>query len=193
MEKIKTRCNVINAKIISNNNKIKELENNPIIKEYFKLVNENNELATELKKTQKEYEDKLFELEIERMKNCSHQYIIGNETNDTYRYTSFYCIKCKLYTFFEDNMNNSESLTPIQQQMGNIFHETRQNAKFMHCACHPALADKIYTGIISQNPDISDKELIKYFKAALHNIETKDEEKHIKHLGLRKNYKDYIL
>ena len=193
MENIKAQYNLINNKIRTNNNRLKELENNPLIIEYFSLMEENKELIVESENIEKEYQSKKYESEIKKMRECTHQYVIGNIGNEGYKYTSFYCIKCKLYTFFDNNMKNYEFLTDVQKQMGTIFNETRNQANFNHIICHPALADKIYNGIITKYPTISDKEMLKYFKTALHNIENKDNEKHIKHLGLRKNYKDYVI
>lgn len=140
-------------------------KNGKIKKKYIKFKNNNPENIK-------------LSIQEQRMINCSHIFVLTSNVGewDDYRdnpYISYYCIKCGLDTKYRNN--NSEILSsPIQNNMIDIYRKTARNGVLINCICNSELAEKIYREIITNNPNISDKDLSMQFKTIHYNIVQKN-------------------
>ena len=189
-EAIKSEYENLTKKIIDYDSRIKQLLKIDELKEYATLMSENTKLQQDL-------ENILKELKKQKMLECEHVFIIGDIIHEedccrVDKVATHYCIKCGLDTTYAINNIPHSYLSKIQSSMYEIYRQTAKNGTIIETICSPILAQKIYEGIKKQNPNISDEDLIKYFNAALHNIEKNNHEKHFKHLGLIKHHNTYI-
>lgn len=181
----------LRKKLIKNVSRIEVLEKEEIVREYKKLT----ETTT---KDYKELEELNFQIVQDKMKNCSHIFIINQIDNiwdghrtDTYKYCG--CIKCGLDSRYTDN---NYYASPLQKKMVDIYKETLKNGIVIKDICSLDLARAIYSGILKVYPNIPDEVAINYFKVALNNIRTNNvtqnvREKRIKRLGLHPSFKSW--
>jgi len=186
LEAVKKEYEKIKNQIEQNRQIISDLEEDENIKKYIDIKNKIDKLEDNFITISLEYQ-------VKQMDECNHIYVktcVDNffDYHRTDKTEHYYCIKCGLDTLLASKEQHKD---PHYARIVKIFKKTRYKAIHLsEYECHPALAKKIYEGILKVHPDISDEDLIKYFKIAIHNIKTNNEEDHIKHLGLTKNYSD---
>lgn len=175
-----------------------------------KLINQEEKLLQQMKENRKIYSElveeekvkeylevcyrlekishELEEIELKKIDSCKHLYVIGYKDRyyDGHRWETdeyLYCIKCGLNSIYTEKNSN---LTKIQKHMQYLClnSETRERVPFgiklKDVYCDPSLAAGIYNGIIKAHSDISDEELVKYFKVALNSIQNKPKTESVK-------------
>lgn len=143
---------------------IKPLEENDVVKKYFELKKQNENL----------YEKQLTlykEMKEEEYKCCEHVLVYSEIEHDGYdgrTYRSCGCIKCGL-----DNSvskRKREWLPFSQKIMYDYLSEKYLSGMETKIACDLDLAQAIYSKIKETHPGIDDEMAIKYFEIALDNI-----------------------
>ena len=184
MRKSKKIYNEILNEINNNQEKIKELENNDIIKEYFKLL-----------QTSKNLEEirinKYKNMKLDEYSHCKHIWIIVSTKT---KYESYGCIKCGL----DQRVYNCDYCREFSFDEQIMFDYLVDYPSFdgtiTNIYCDLELAKAIFNRIKEKNPRISDKMVLKYFEIALDNIRNipvSDERKNsrIKRLSLESKFK----
>ena len=185
--------------------KIAKKRNN--IFEQINILSEDEKVKLYLNLKNKNYllEKELFELykqrKIEKYKTCKH--ILVNTICDydeiegkTYYYSG--CIKCGLdekVLYLTDRFDSKYNFSSEQQ----IMYEYRNDLNYLSgnktdIKCDLELASAIYKKIKESQPNINDIIALKYLKAALFNIKTKQvnnnrKKNRIKRLSLKMDYK----
>lgn len=141
---------------------IKKLEKNPIIKEYFELIKENEKLYRDQINMQEE-------LIKDKFSSCNHIFI--NIKKDPKKICG--CIKCKLT---DDVLLEERSLLSYNQKIMYDYLKNNKNiyndSIISNVTCDLELAKAIYDKIIENYNNIDDETVKKYFEIALDNIRT---------------------
>ncbi len=151
-------------------NKLKELENNEIVKEYLTL--QKQERALEIKQLKMYKEEKVKEYD-----SCNHIWVHVLHDYDSWEgrsYNYYGCIKCGLdQRVFElmDRLRDKDFLSLDQQIMydylyGRSFIVTGKGIN-THLSCDFNLAKELYTKIKQEYQDIDDETTINIFEKKL--------------------------
>lgn len=143
---------------------MKPLEENDVVKKYFELKKQNENL----------YEKQLTlyqEMKKEEYKCCEHILVYSEIEYDRYEgrtYRSCGCIKCGL----DNSVSKRERkwLPFFQKIMYDYLSEKYLSGREIKIACDLDLAQAIYSKIKEIHPDINDEIAVKYFEIALDNI-----------------------
>lgn len=135
---------------------------------------------------------------------CKHIFITSNveikkkKTKDFIEAESFdtcFCVKCGQSLTYSTCEYTDKNIDSIIENFGYEFYEENESLSpdEQVCFCDKDLGIGIYKGIIRQFPDIDDEKALKYLKAALNNIRTKQkteevQKKRIKRLGLHPEF-----
>lgn len=155
-------------------NQINDLKNNDIIKKYFDLCNQNNELVSQQR-------DLYKQIKISEYSSCNHIWVNTLQDHDRYEgrsYNYYGCIKCGLdQRVFQlaEQYPDLNWLTFEQRIMYDFmkgrFCFRKSEDKIL---CDLDLAKEIYKKIKEKNPNIDDKTVEKYLKIELKNKEKND-------------------
>lgn len=145
-------------------------------------------------KLNEEFEMVTLDLETQKMMNCNHLFIIGEiiREEDACRidkYPIHYCVKCGLNSLHLLNQTPTQFLTPLEIKMRSIYQKTSHHGVVVKEVCSVDLAKKIYDDVKLLHPNISDEDLVDYFKIELHHVNQQKEEKH---LGLKKMFQSIM-
>lgn len=131
----------------------------------------------------------------EQMNSCEHIFIIGSydKLNDGHRTELMeypFCIKCGLDSIYAlNNEINYKKYFPYKYEIGKLYLETKHKGILLKDVdCSRELSVTITKRIKEKIPNITDEQLIKYFKASLYNIKNKTEKvkiKRLERLGLK--------
>lgn len=199
MDNLKLKYEQIRLKRKIIKEEINKLETNRIIKRYFYLRAENDELTYE--------EEKIYkELKIQEYSTCNHIWIktLCDPDIDEEDLKDSYCgcIKCglnekafymiKWYDYRPDDLELDDRIMYDFFRNHYVNHEIYDNL-----FCNLDLAKAIYLKIKEAHPGINDETAIKYLHAALHfirDIRVSDERKvsRAKRLSLTPDYFNII-
>lgn len=185
------------AKIVSERKEIitqiNELADNEKVKTYFRLCNQNNQLAEQQK-------DLYKQIKVEEYSSCNHIWVTTLHDYDSFEGRSYNycgCMKCgldqRIFNLME-NCHKSDYLTLEQQIMYNFMYRSSYKSGIdTKVLCDLDLAKAIYAKIKEAHPDIDDEIARKYFEIALDNIrksKVNDERKasRIKRLSLNPKF-----
>lgn len=148
--------------------RIQELENSKIIKEYKELKKQNDCLYHEQLKTYKNIKEKEYD-------SCEHILVYSEIEQDVYdgrTHKSCGCIKCGL----DNSVLNYDRnwISYDKQVMYNYLQNNYLNGKHTKINCNIGLAQAIYSKIKGIYPNIDDETVIKYFEIELNNIKNID-------------------
>ena len=160
MRKAKKIYQEILNEININQDKIKELENNDIIKQYFILLKESKELE---EKRMKNYKN----MKLDEFRHCKHIWIISSTVT---KVESYGCIKCGLDEKFYNNPNSYEFSFQEQIMYEYMIEHPSLDGIITDIYCDLELAKAIFKKIKEKNPTISDELILKYFEISLDNI-----------------------
>lgn len=171
---------------------LQELEENPFVQKYIRLWKENNTLVSSM-------ENLYNSMKLEEYETCNHVGVLCKEYFDTYggrTYGTYGCIKCGL----NQAMASGERLYETRDEIAMIQyfkkHRYMDFEEIEDVACDLELATAITRKIREAHPDISDEDLVKYFKKTLKNIRKTNASEAIKKsriqkLSLRPNFQNW--
>lgn len=144
--------------------KIRQLEESEILKEYFELTKQNESLYN---KQLSLYKD----IKYEEYDSCEHILVDSKKDYDRWEgrtYRSKGCIKCGLDNSILDM--DEKFLSPYGKIMYSYLRKKHLFGIETNIACDLELAKAIYSKIKQAHPDIDDETAIKYLENALNNI-----------------------
>ena len=149
------------------NKKIKDLENNNLIKRYNELLEEKEELLllrrqTYIKMKKQEYE------------NCEHLWLIG--------YDEDFCLKCGLSTHYKFIIDKSDYYRlDLDHRIMHDYLKDKNLYELIHkCGLvtyiheDNSLVIEMYNKIKDKYSNINDEQIIHYINSAIHNIDKKN-------------------
>ena len=146
---------------------IHELKNNDVVKRYFDLCNQNEQLA-------KQQKDLYKQAKVEEYSSCNHIWVNTFHERDSYERRSYNyhgCIKCGLdekVFYLRDQIYNIDIFTPEQRIMYDFMQEhSYHNGIVTKIFCNLDLAKAIYSKIKETYPDIDDETAKEYFEIEL--------------------------
>lgn len=161
----------VTAEKVAVDKRIDFLKENEIIKEYFKLLDEKNELENEQKELFKK-------MKFQEYSNCSHIWVTTLVDYDkgegrSYRYCG--CIKCGLdqqtYNLIENiGLAHLNPLNRIMYDYMSKHYGYEFIGKQIDIYCDLNIASIIYNEIKKELPDIDDDTLIKHFEKVYSGI-----------------------
>ena len=158
MRKTKKIYQQILNEININQEKIKELENNDIIKQYLNLIKESKKLE----------EKKIINyknMKLDEFNHCKHIWINTSTTKESHG-----CIKCGLdWKVYNQSYYNSLTLDE-EVMLEYLIDYHNIDGIVTNNYCDLELAKAIFKKIKEKNPIISDELALKYFEIALDNI-----------------------
>lgn len=150
--------------------KLNELENTSELKEYFQLSDQNKLLLLQ-------QEDLIKKIKFQEYSKCNHIWVTTKYDYDPFEgrsYTYNGCIKCGLNkeVMYKVNQTFGFASLNLSDSIMYEFIKKHINLDGLHTneSCDLNLAVAIYSKIKANHPDIDDKTICKYFKAALNNI-----------------------
>ena len=146
---------------------IEHLKESEIIKKYFNLLSQSEELSTK--------KEKLYEqIKKEEYSSCNHIWIptyINNFVANGVTYHT--CVKCGL----DENVSREPMLGLEKKIMWNyIFLNPYRTGIYIQEVCDINLARDIYMKIIMEYPDLDDKNIADYLDIAIRDIQNHQSE-----------------
>ena len=188
MNNLKNEYSKITNDLAITEKEINCLEKSDVIKRYNELLDKKDELLYKQKEVFKNM--KFYEYN-----HCNHLWVsdYGDES----------CIKCGLNTEYDilEYQNDYYHLDYEHKVMHNYLKQAKpciylHKGKNTKIKCDASLATAVYNKIKEYYPDIKDDEAVKYLRAALYNMQTKDNyeirrQSRIKRLKLTNNYNNW--
>lgn len=149
---------------------INELKNSDILKRYFDLCNQNEQLVSQQKELYKK-------MKIEEYSSCNHIWVNTLHDYDSHEGRSYNyhgCIKCGLdqrVFYMYEQCHNLDWFTLEQRVMYDFMYGGAYRSGIdTKVLCDLDLAKAIYSKIKEAHPYIDDETTRKYFEIALDNI-----------------------
>lgn len=161
----------LNEQKEQNEARMKELLENPLVKEFKEIFTTNEKINGKLFLAEEE-------LAIAEMEECRHAFIITDiitdrECDRIVRNPVYYCVRCGL-TNHHDLLDLNDIVDDVKGQMGNIFRDTSMNGILMSKEVISVDNMVKINEIVSMNPSITNEELKKVIAKLSTNISEKE-------------------
>jgi len=171
LTRLRERVNVLNQQKEQNEARMKELLENPLVKEFKELFTANEKINGKLFLAEEE-------LAIAEMEECRHAFIITDiitdrECDRIVRNPVYYCVRCGL-TNHHDLLDLNDIVDDVKGQMGEIFRDTSMNGTLLSNEIISVDSMVKINEAVSMNPNITNEELKKVIAKLSTNISEKE-------------------